>query len=322
MQKKTISRQRAHSRSACSPAGRKNRRAQAAGKDNKKGSKKRVIYFHPTVLFFIAVSLFFDFFHPLILLYVIILLHELAHLVCAFYFGVRIRFVKIMPFGVNIRLNDTFLLPAYENIICLAGPLMNIVLLCAALYFKDVMGNHFHGLDFFIGANLTMAAINLLPVLPLDGGRILKVYLIKKLGGIRGTQASLAMSKVFLTLLVLFGLYVLYRTRFNFSILFIVCFLTAYFNEENLNYKLLYLGALFQYKERMREKEHIKVKIIAVKEDMLLRKMIRLFDLNHLSVVKVVDKDARIISTFTEGQIIDALNGDGAVSAGQLCGKW
>lgn len=103
-----------------------------------------------------------------------ILLHEMAHLFCMLLFGVRVNGVEFKAFGVAIKENELFKLPAAkEAFVYFAGPLCNLVLaILAANYF----GRSYVG-DMAALINVIIAAFNLLPVACLDGGNILKALL-------------------------------------------------------------------------------------------------------------------------------------------------
>lgn len=103
-----------------------------------------------------------------------ILLHEISHLLAMLLFKVDVGGVEFKAFGVAIKENGLFKLPALaEAFVYFAGPLCNFLLaFLGAKYF----GRSYVG-DMFVLINLVIAAFNLLPVACLDGGNILKALL-------------------------------------------------------------------------------------------------------------------------------------------------
>lgn len=109
--------------------------------------------------------------------------HELAHLVTAKLAGVAIQEIRILPFGGSARMENPYRLPLRQILpVAAAGPAANLLLaiVLAALA-------HWGLLDTFSAArmiqpNLILFLFNLLPALPLDGGRILFALLRKPLG--------------------------------------------------------------------------------------------------------------------------------------------
>lgn len=108
-------------------------------------------------------------------------IHEMGHLVTGLLLGLRPKELRIMPFGLSILFIDN-----YDNkkksllkkfLIASAGPVTNIVILFI-VFFLNI---NFQIKDIIIYSNMLIAIFNLLPIYPMDGGRILKSILkIKK----------------------------------------------------------------------------------------------------------------------------------------------
>jgi len=116
------------------------------------------------------------------LIYTIVaLLHELGHSFAAEQRGYKLNKITLMPYGAIVTGNINGLKPKDEIMIALAGPLTN---LCIAVIFIAgwwVYPLSYAYTDTAAVANLSIAAINLLPVFPLDGGRILLSLLSAKI---------------------------------------------------------------------------------------------------------------------------------------------
>ncbi len=100
-------------------------------------------------------------------------LHELAHLWVAVKSGYSLKFIKLDMFGLSVELNET--IDDKDSFkINVAGPVFNLMLsiVCMALYWLVPIS--FHYLNTFCFANLILAIFNLLPVYPLDGGKIFR----------------------------------------------------------------------------------------------------------------------------------------------------
>ncbi|MBX5464842.1 MAG: hypothetical protein IRZ26_04725 [Clostridia bacterium] len=113
----------------------------------------------------------------------LLLSHELAHLALAQATGLRVREVELLPFGGVARLEGLETAPAaLRALLALAGPLDNLLLLALGVALRQ--GGWAGGplLDFFLEGNLSLALFNLLPVLPLDGGRLAQLLLAPRLG--------------------------------------------------------------------------------------------------------------------------------------------
>ncbi|MCL2860077.1 MAG: site-2 protease family protein [Oscillospiraceae bacterium] len=106
------------------------------------------------------------------------LMHELAHIVTGVILGLKPKTLQITPFGFSVyfeeyKKNGKKIFTRQKNIIVLAGPVFNILLAVAAIFINfDYILNISR--EIFIYANILLAVFNLLPIYPLDGGRIIK----------------------------------------------------------------------------------------------------------------------------------------------------
>lgn len=104
-------------------------------------------------------------------------LHELAHFCAALLCGVRSERIFIAPYGFELRIKEA---PAGAEIfIYAAGPLLSLIL-CVLFYIS--------GSAFLFRANAVLFAFNMLPALPLDGGRLARIVLWKNAGVYRGNR--------------------------------------------------------------------------------------------------------------------------------------
>jgi len=141
------------------------------------------------------------------LLFCCVALHELAHALTARYFGIETRDIVLYPFGGVASLR-TAPPPGPEFVIAAAGPAMNIFLAILALPFIDLgallAGSPDLSLRLFV-ANLFLGLFNLLPALPMDGGRLLRAGLALS-GNSRSTVIASRVSQVVSLLLGAAGL--------------------------------------------------------------------------------------------------------------------
>ena len=107
-----------------------------------------------------------------------ILLHEGAHAAAAIMFGQPPHSVELMPLGAVMRLEDEHKLPPVKcGVMLLAGPAMTLLLCIASISLtKHGILSAMHGRILFM-SNLSILLLNLLPALPLDGGRMLTLLL-------------------------------------------------------------------------------------------------------------------------------------------------
>ncbi|MER7170689.1 site-2 protease family protein [Streptomyces mesophilus] len=150
------------------------------------------------------VSLFFA-----VAFYGSVLVHELAHTVAALRFKLPVRKIQLQFFGGVSEIEKESETPGREFVLAFVGPLLSLVL--AAVFYGGmqavepgtVPGVLMAGLMI---SNLIVAAFNLLPGLPLDGGRMLRAVVWKITGKpMSGTVAAAWVGRA-LAVSVLIGL--------------------------------------------------------------------------------------------------------------------
>lgn len=153
------------------------------------------------------------------------LFHEIGHLASMIALGNAPQSVSFELTGINIkRTQEVNVSLSREIIIALAGPFMNLILF---LFF--VLVNFQNGSAKALNAasvNLIFMTFNLLPVKGLDGGKVL-YYSVSKFFSYKTANIILMLSSViFILLMFSYGAYVLYVTRYNFTMLIIALMLS------------------------------------------------------------------------------------------------
>jgi Zn-dependent protease len=140
-----------------------------------------------------------------------VLLHELAHATYALRTGGRVRAITLLPIGGVAELEEPPARPGQEAVMALVGPATSLLLggaFLAAL--RVTLGLRSFELRFalyYLGTiNLSLGVFNLLPAFPMDGGRILRGLLARKMGPARATRIAAGVGKLFAAAFVLLGL--------------------------------------------------------------------------------------------------------------------
>jgi Zn-dependent protease/CBS domain-containing protein len=136
----------------------------------------------------------------ILLLFLCVLLHEFGHIFTARAFGVETPDVTLLPIGGVARLARIPEAPIEEFLIAIAGPAVNVVIAIALILFGgahlDV--SHYAALestrvsmvDRLADVNLFLAAFNMIPAFPMDGGRVLRALLAARFGFVRATEIA------------------------------------------------------------------------------------------------------------------------------------
>jgi stage IV sporulation protein FB len=162
-------------------------------------------------------------FKMLILVLGAALIHEVAHIIFIKICGNTIEQIEVMAFGINI-IKKGYLGYKQDIIIALAGPLVNLLLFFASYY---IWYNYFpiQELSTFCGINILLFLINILPVLPLDGGRALYSYLLLKYEITFAQNLFFWLSFFVSIALFILGCVIFIHTRYNLSLIIISLFL-------------------------------------------------------------------------------------------------
>ena len=137
-------------------------------------------------------------------LLVCLALHELGHSWVAQRLGVSVTEILLLPIGGVARLANEPRKPAQELLIALSGPLVNVVIALCLLFVLDHYRIPLDANDLvslaepsplglvraLFWGNAILAAFNLLPALPMDGGRVFRTLLSLSLGRSRATQIA------------------------------------------------------------------------------------------------------------------------------------
>ncbi len=126
----------------------------------------------------VSVMYVLDFGRVFIPTFIAVLIHETAHILAIRLMNLKITRVDIRAFGVSVKVEGIEYIPyTREIIIAAAGPLAGLV--TAGVFLVAAKSFGLYSLSYFIGVNIVITAINLLPVYPLDGGRIVLCTLAK-----------------------------------------------------------------------------------------------------------------------------------------------
>ena len=145
-------------------------------------------------------------------LFACVLLHELSHCLVARRLGIGVRQITLFIFGGVSEMSQTHSsTPMAEFLTTIAGPLSSVMLgvcfLAVTLALKQSLGRIVtEMLHYLYYVNFLLAALNLIPGFPLDGGRVLRSYLWHRTGNLRqATKSAARVGEIFAVTLMVLG---------------------------------------------------------------------------------------------------------------------
>ncbi|MDF9295982.1 MULTISPECIES: M50 family metallopeptidase [Geobacillus] len=136
------------------------------------------LHVHPLLWLIGGMAVLTAHFKQLCLLFFIVLVHELGHAAAAAFFSWRVKRILLLPFGGVAEVEEHGNRPFREEwIVTLAGPAQHLWLGAAAFFFWKAGWMDDGSWELFFRYNVAVFGLNLLPVWPLDGGKLLFLLL-------------------------------------------------------------------------------------------------------------------------------------------------
>ncbi len=271
------------------------------------GSRKKIKwYVSPLLIVMLTALVLCGYAYDCVIYITTIVLHELAHAEVALRLGYTLDGFVLMPYGAALKGDFEGVLPRDEIIIALAGPIFNVVLAVILTALWWLFPATYLVTDRLVAANVFTAVFNLLPVFPLDGGRVALAALSIKVP----RQKAYKRLKVFgyicaPVFAALFVLLAVMRHTLNISFAFISVFIFAstIFPDKNSAYRRLYGMAYFS--ERL--KKGLKISRVMVHESSTLIQLDRMLNSNYFTTFVAVDDNMNVKCELSETALEELL---------------
>jgi len=157
-----------------------------------------MIYIHTLTWFILLVAVLTGYFYPIIVYMSFIFVHEAGHFFTADYFGWRTDKIYIYPYGGYSKFEDDINRPLKEElIILLMGPLVQTLYYC----FLNMLG-----INNIAAYHYSILLFNLLPIYPLDGGKLVNILIAYKISYRESYIWTHVISVIVLTLCVIMAI--------------------------------------------------------------------------------------------------------------------
>lgn len=222
-----------------------------------------------------------------------LLWHEAGHVLAARLCGARLARLELTPFGCTAEYDGAFLSPGREALTALGGPLASL----AGIFV-------FRALPRLSMTHAALLAINLLPALPLDGGRALRAALSARWRRGRVTRALAAAGEAMGLALTALGVYAAAKGHVNPTLFLCGSYLFYLALREKETPALLCARALYGRGERLQSCGALPVKWLAAPQDTAPAQLARRLPDGAFCMVLLVDREMRVAETVSETEIL------------------
>ena len=234
-------------------------------------------------------------------------LHEACHSIIAVRLGYRVSSVEIQPFGFVARLQGGLLRASDELAIAAAGPVCSLVAGCAALSIGRLLPVVSEALNPFVAFNLSLAAVNLLPALPLDGGRISKAFLQMATGPRIAVRVCGALGVVFGAAMLAFAVILSCKGMGNITLYIMGLFLVIAALRELKYADSARIDAMMRRKSVLRGGGWLDFKQFAMSKNTSAGEALRVLSMNRYNVIIVVDADMKKLGEIDECRLMSGI---------------
>ena len=230
-------------------------------------------------------------------------IHEAAHVICAALFNIKTKKIIVTPIGEKAVMCDMEKASSFQKfLIFICGPAVNLILAAFSCLFAG---------EFFVfmkNVNLSLAFFNLLPVYPLDGGRIFSVFLNMRCGILYSNRILTKLSAAVSCIFIFVGIVQLVLFPYNISLLCIGVYLLKINKKEYLNMTFEFYRFIMNRNDI--SKKAVPVKFFSIDKGLELKKVLMTFCRDYYNIFYVYDM-GKIKWKITEGDVIEYIQTKG-----------
>ncbi|QUH26068.1 M50 family metallopeptidase [Serpentinicella alkaliphila] len=268
----------------------------------------------------IILGIFFGFIKEFAIVFTIVTLHELAHSLVSNFYGYEAKTIELFALGGVVRSEEiSFIHPKEVINISISGPLLNFLFFFLGIITKNILLLEMPLLDFFNYANLSLGLFNLMPIIPLDGGRILRAYLCNSMDIKRATYTTVFVGKVLCMIIFVIGIILTIESIRGITLIVFAVYLYFKNEKEKEIVSLQHIQKVFSKPKGLNEKINVKVKYIIAYKESSLKDILKDLSIGYYCIIRVLNNRGKFIGELTEGEILDAvIKYDSLTTLGEL----
>ena len=242
-----------------------------------------LIYFNQAMLFFCYT--------------LTVVLHEIGHAFVGKILGYKLNTISLMPYGASLSGNNVPFKPKDEIIIAMAGPIVNVLLILIIVSLWWFFPTTYSLTQQFFASNLSTIIFNLMPIFPLDGGRVLLAGLSCKIE----RKKAFKITKIIGFIITTIGFILFFISAFNqinYSLgLNSILLLIGLFDDDKSSY---YINLKTMDNKTEKLEKGLFLRTIAISENSTIYDAYKVLDKNELNQIYVLDDNGNIILTLME----------------------
>lgn len=240
-----------------------------------------------------------------LLIFVVFVLHESSHIIIARMSGLTVRSIRITPFGGIAQIESFYYTDEKtEFAVAIAGPLMNLTLAVVFSFLTNYIDFQDGWVETFIYVNVMLAGINLIPALPLDGGRALRAIMKKIVNEKQANTIMINLSIIVGSALLLWAGYFALNRVLNFNAIVLGIFIIFNASKEKKNSTYTLARGIILKKQRLDRNGFIGVMPLAANKREKTSNIISNFSSTKYNIVAILNDDMQISKVLGEEEIL------------------
>lgn len=262
--------------------------------------KKYTFRFHWS---FIALGLIMIYFGQGLLYFcctITVILHEFGHAFVGKSMGYRLNTISLMPYGASLSGNNAPFSPKDEVKIAIAGPIVNLIIILILTSLWWFFPSTYSFTQDFYSANVSTILYNLLPIFPLDGGRVLLGALSSKMKRKKAFKITKIIGFI-ATGFVFVCFFLSFFSGLNYSLGINALFLLIGLFDDDKSAYYINLQDIDKKTEKL--EKGLFLKTIAISENASIYDAYKMLDKNNVNQVYVMDENYKVKKSISEGEI-------------------
>jgi stage IV sporulation protein FB len=244
-----------------------------------------------------------------------LMFHEAGHIAAASMLGAEVTRIEVWPFGAVGRLERSWqLTPVSDTMVALAGPFNSGILCSLASALERALAqsptyaySRFPLLELLIKVNLGLFVVNLIPCLPLDGGRMLRSQLALRSGYVQASQRMAKWGVVAGTVVTIAAALGVASGIGSYPFLVVGPLIIWGSLDEKEAASVSNIMDILSRSDRLQQRKAIPVQEIMVPQDATVSEVARRFRPSRYHVILVANRSMKVVGKITETRVLEAL---------------